>query len=94
MEGRVCKRCLLRETDEAQAYQNMFDYIARLPLEDKTSDEEYERRLHICKECDYLLKGMCRLCGCFVEMRAAMRVKGCPHVPNLWKNDSNPENAH
>ena len=54
MDGntRICKKCLLREMDEAGFFQNMYDYIARIPAEDKTPEEEYERRLSICKECE------------------------------------------
>lgn len=44
-------------------FQNMYDYIARIPADDKTPEEEYERRLSICKECEKLLSGMCRMCG-------------------------------
>ena len=68
MDGntRICKKCLLREMDEAGFFQNMYDYIARIPADDKTPEEEYERRLSICKECEKLLSGMCRMCGCYV----------------------------
>lgn len=71
MDGntRICKKCLLREMDEAGFFQNMYDYIARIPADDKAPEEEYERRLSICKECEKLLSGMCRMCGCYVEMR-------------------------
>ena len=67
MDGntRICKKCLLREMDEAGFFQNMYDYIARIPADDKTPGEEYERRLSICKECEKLLSGMCRMCGCY-----------------------------
>ena len=56
----------------------MYDYIARIPADDKTPEEEYERRLSICKECEKLLSGMCRMCGCYVEMRAAISTAGLP----------------
>ena len=77
MDGntRICKKCLLREMDEAGFFQNMYDYIARIPADDKTPEEEYERRLSICKECEKLLSGMCRMCGCYVEMRQKQRGK-------------------
>lgn len=60
MDGntRICKKCLLREMDEAGFFQNMYDYIARIPADDKAPEEEYERRLSICKECEKLLSGM------------------------------------
>ena len=37
MDGntRICKKCLLREMDEAGFFQNMYDYIARIPADDK-----------------------------------------------------------
>ena len=59
MDGntRICKKCLLREMDEAGFFQNMYDYIARIPADDKAPEEEYERRLSICKECEKLLCG-------------------------------------
>lgn len=42
MDGntRICKKCLLREMDEAGFFQNMYDYIARIPADDKTPEEE------------------------------------------------------
>ncbi|MDY3745248.1 MAG: DUF6171 family protein [Lachnospiraceae bacterium] len=39
---------------------------------------------HRCRQCDRLLNGMCRICGCFVEMRAAIKVKSCPDVVPKW----------
>ena len=81
---RICKKCLLRETDEAGFFQNLYDYIAHLPKEDKVPEEEYEQRISICKSCDQLLSGMCRICGCYVEMRAAMKVRHCPDLHPKW----------
>lgn len=81
---RICKRCLLRDMDEADIFQNMYDYIARLDEEEKVPDDEYESRLGKCRECEQLMSGMCRVCGCYVEMRAAMKVRHCPKVQPLW----------
>ncbi len=78
METRVCKRCLIRDMAEYEEYKNMFEYIRNLPEEIKASKELYERRMDRCKECDMLLSGMCRKCGCFVEMRAAVANNYCP----------------
>lgn len=69
---------------EAEAFENMYQYIANLPTEDKVSDEEYEQRLMTCRQCSHLLSGMCGKCGCYVEMRAAMKVRHCPDVPGKW----------
>lgn len=82
---RLCRKCLLREMDEAEYFKNLYEYIERIPQEDKVSKEEYENRLSICKSCCYLLSGMCRLCGCYVELRAALKVRSCPDIPARWE---------
>ncbi|MBE6024606.1 MAG: hypothetical protein E7231_15745 [Cellulosilyticum sp.] len=76
---RICKGCLIREIDSQKEYQNMFDYIERLNEEIKTNHQVYEIRLRICKECYSLMNGMCKHCGCFVEMRAAITTNSCPN---------------
>ena len=81
---RYCRKCLLREL-QTKEYLSVRDYVARLPLEDKVSDEIYEKRLSVCRECDYLVQGTCQMCGCYVEMRAAMRVRKCAAFPAKWQ---------
>ena len=81
---RICRKCLLRDTSEAEYFQNMYVYIANISEDDKVSDKEYERRLSECRKCEHLFKGMCRICGCFVEMRAAMAVRHCPGTEKRW----------
>lgn len=75
---RACKRCLVSELDEREAYENMFTYIAQLDEEIKAEPSLYERRLQTCKACSSLQNGVCRVCGCFVEMRAAVTKNTCP----------------
>lgn len=81
---RGCRKCLLRDLTEKEYFRNMYVYISNLPEEDRTPEEEYERRLSKCRECDHLLSGMCRICGCFVEMRAAIGVRHCPDSTPEW----------
>lgn len=77
---RVCKRCLTRDMmDKADYFKSMYDYIENLDSDIKTEASLYEKRLAICKECDRLADGMCRGCGCFVEMRAAITKNACPY---------------
>lgn len=78
MENRVCRKCLIRDMVEYEEYQNMFEYIRNISDDIKSSQKLYEERMEICKECDMLLSGMCRKCGCFVEMRAAVEKNYCP----------------
>ena len=77
---RICRRCLAREMPDAEYYRNMYEYIDNLDEDIKAPAGIYEKRLEACKQCDSLLNGMCRVCGCFVEMRAAVMKNGCPAV--------------
>lgn len=75
---RVCKKCLLKDFDEKEYFDKLHKYIISLDPEVKASDELYESRLLICKECCKLLEGTCLGCGCFVELRAAVKKSRCP----------------
>ena len=76
---RICRKCLVRELEQAEEYQNMFAYIAQMDADIKTESFEYEKRLTLCKECEKLNQGTCGACGCFVELRAAVKNKSCPY---------------
>lgn len=77
--GRVCKKCLLREYD-AEVYQNKLVRVLELmDPEEKAGEELYEKRLLICKACEKLSAGTCLGCGCYVELRAAVRKNKCPY---------------
>ncbi|MDE6873727.1 MAG: hypothetical protein K2P87_04640 [Lachnospiraceae bacterium] len=81
---RICKKCLLRDIKEGEYFKNMYEYIALLDPEIKADAELYEERLAACKACGHLMNGMCRVCGCFVEMRAAVRKNYCPAAERFW----------
>ena len=81
---RFCKKCLLEDIAEEDFLRNMRQYIQGLDEEIKTESQEYQRRLAFCKECDNLINGMCRICGCFVEYRAAVEKNHCPGTEKKW----------
>lgn len=81
---RFCKKCLLEDIAEEDFLRNMRQYIQGLDEEIKTEIQEYQRRLAFCKECDNLINGMCRICGCFVEYRAAVEKNHCPGTEKKW----------
>ena len=81
---RICKKCLLREMQEGEYFRNMYEYIAQLDPDVKSEEELYEKRLAACKQCGNLVNGMCRVCGCFVEMRAAVKKNSCPAAERYW----------
>lgn len=85
IEGKpVCKRCLLLEVDPEGLYKKVSELIEVMPEDVKTSEAEYARRLDICRSCDCLENGICRECGCFVELRAAAKRNYCPSVYHYW----------
>ena len=79
---RVCKRCLGKMTLAEDAYDNMIAYIKGIDEQIKTNEQVYEIRLFTCRSCKSLINGMCKHCGCFVEMRAAITKNKCPR--NKW----------
>lgn len=79
-----CKRCLLSEIDKDLYFKNVFEYIAQLDDELKADPKIYADRLATCKQCDQLINGMCRKCGCFVEVRAIKKAQYCPSERKLW----------
>lgn len=81
---RVCKKCLLWEESPAEYFQKLEVYIQGLEESVRVDQETYEERLGVCGSCENLISGMCRLCGCFVELRAALRVRKCPAIPGKW----------
>lgn len=85
VNGRICRKCLLKEMGDAEYARTVEEHIASLPGNIKTPEPEYQNRLAVCRECDRLINGMCALCGCFVELRAAKRVNSCPDSPAKWK---------
>lgn len=77
-----CKKCLLLEAGEKVTYQEIMDYISTLDSNDLVDSETIESRLKHCKECDELISGMCRKCGCYIEVRARLKGSNCPSYDN------------
>ncbi len=80
----TCKRCLLNDLDDKRLYNNILEYISALPGDEKVSPEEYAIRLDACKACDNLVNGLCALCGCFIEIRAALIKNHCAKSEGFW----------
>lgn len=83
----VCKRCLLADFDVDGLYKKVSELIEVIPEDIKAGDELYKKRLAICKECQSLENGICRECGCFVELRAATKKNYCPSVYKFWTSE-------
>ncbi len=74
---RICKKCLIREK-QGKELESLQMYIDNIEVELRASEMLYEERLEVCKNCEMLLAGMCRSCGCYVELRAAVEKNTCP----------------
>lgn len=59
-------------------------YLGRMPEEERAEEALLQQRLEVCDGCAYALNGMCRLCGCFLVIRAAGRKSYCPASPRKW----------
>lgn len=79
MEKKPCLKCLLQEMDEEAYMAKLYRYIELLDADVKAADEVYHGRLEVCKQCDYLEAGTCQACGCYVELRAAVKKNKCPY---------------
>ena len=80
-----CKRCLLREMADEDMFHRIQRTIEAVPSHLRCPKQVYEERLAACKSCDRLIGGMCRVCGCFVEVRASRSSEQCPGFPRRWE---------
>ena len=37
-----------------------------------------EKRIEICKKCKYYRRGRCKICGCFMFIKAKFQASKCP----------------
>ena len=81
---RCCRKCLLSDIAEEDFLKNMRIYIEGLDPDIKADPKAYQERLALCRKCDSLIRGMCRVCGCFVEYRAAVKKNHCPGIERKW----------
>ena len=72
-----CRKCLLSEMDDETAKSLIERGINGISENDRSDEKVYQERLSICRYCDNLLSGTCLSCGCYVEIRAAIRKGRC-----------------
>lgn len=81
-----CRRCLLEDMpSQAALAASVKELVSLLPEEIRAEQQVTDVRLAKCRQCDHLYDGMCVLCGCYVELRAAKRKLKCPDVPARWE---------
>lgn len=60
-------------------------YLAQLTPEEQAEDVTYARRLACCGKCTWYGEHMCRACGCYVQLRAAVKEQNCPY--EKWEQE-------
>ncbi|MCI8416757.1 MAG: hypothetical protein HFI33_04505 [Lachnospiraceae bacterium] len=80
----LCIPCLLRGISNEEYEEVIRSHIRSLEEDVKVSQEVYGKRLQICSQCEFLRNGYCRLCGCFVEIRAIKKWNQCADEPPQW----------
>ncbi|MCD7742379.1 MAG: DUF6171 family protein [Ruminococcus sp.] len=80
-----CRKCLIDELDKDSFFDSLSEYISHYPKDKSCNEQEYKRRLEICKGCERLTDAMCELCGCFVELRALKKNGYCPDIKDRWR---------
>jgi hypothetical protein len=50
------------------------------------SDQEQDRRLALCRDCERFNagQGRCRECGCLAKFKAMLKTERCPLTPPKW----------
>ena len=84
---RYCRKCETPRTGE-EFFAQLSRIRKNLDEELKVTDAVYEQRLDQCMACESLLEGMCRICGCYVELRASLKKNACPAVHPKWERAS------
>jgi hypothetical protein len=73
-----CLRCLLQEYDEEAYLSKLKRVILLMKASERAPEEVTGKRLDTCRQCDYLERGTCLACGCYVELKAVYKDGHCP----------------
>ncbi len=84
MAQEFCRRCVIPDfIKDKDSFISA--YLSRILPEERAEDAVYDDRLKKCSECESYINGICRLCGCFVALRAAHKGQYCPAHSDKWQ---------
>lgn len=88
----LCRLCLDMRVPEGELIAYLDKYVSELPDGVRVSDGVYKARLNACADCPERIDATCRLCGCYVQARAAKKRARCP-IPGSprWTEDDDSE---
>jgi len=76
----VCKGCSVSVRLSPDEIKKLFGETLRVKNVKTVTEEEYKRRLALCRSCASLQYGTtCLHCGCIVEIRAKLAASHCPY---------------
>lgn len=92
-KNRNSSGCNCRKMELApEEYRTIMDrHIRHIDESLRTPEAIYQKRLELCNTCPYQQNKMCRMCGCFVEIRASRKNMYCPLIPPAWERISDPD---
>ena len=74
-----CKGCTATVHVTKEEIAKLFGETLRVKNVKLTTEEEYERRLTVCRACDAFQFGTtCRWCGCLMDVKAKLAAARCP----------------
>ncbi len=79
---RFCRKCLLIDLEAGKEKEIVYGYISELSAGERAGEALFQERLTTCRQCKWLEQATCQACGCFVEVRAAVRKNHCPY--KMW----------
>ena len=82
---RYCRKCELAKQYGGGLEEYLLRYLAQLTPEELAEDVTYARRLACCGQCTWYSEHMCRACGCYVQLSAAVKGQNCPY--DKWEQE-------
>jgi hypothetical protein len=80
MSEPICKGCSASVRMSPDEIKKLFGETLKIKNVKTVTEEEYQRRLALCKTCASLQYGTtCLHCGCIVEIRAKLAAFHCPY---------------
>ncbi|MBM7582589.1 hypothetical protein JOD02_001446 [Caldicoprobacter guelmensis] len=80
VENGECKGCSATVRLSQHEIEEIFGETLKIRNVKLVTQEEYNARLEICRQCTYLDYGTtCRLCGCLVQIKAKLKGARCPY---------------
>jgi hypothetical protein len=76
----ICKGCSASVRLSPDEIKKLFGETLKVKNVKTVTEEEYQRRLALCKTCASIQYGTtCLHCGCIVEIRAKLAAFQCPY---------------